>query len=149
MTSNLDVKLSEILRDLAVLHNAIEKHVLSQHGLRRSRYYILYHLYHTPHRTLGQVSELTLLYTASVSRTVYSMEQEGLVQREIDPNDRRQFTLSLTAAGTKFYETVTADLHADIKKRFASLSQAEKETLLTQNTRLRDILDAHQTWLDR
>lgn len=143
MSGEIDQTLHRILRDLLLLNSAADRHVLAQHDLRQTRYYVLHHLYHNPDLTLAQLSELVLIYSASASRMVHSMETEGLVVREADPTDRRQFTLRLTENGRKFYETVSADLAADVAARFAELSPEALAALVAHGLALRDALAAH------
>lgn len=144
MTESLELTLHNVLKDLLVLHSAADQFVLTRHGLRRARYYVLHHLYQTPERTLGQLSALTLMYSASLSRMIYSMEQEGLVARQANEQDRRLFTLSLTENGRRLYETVSAELAADIRQRFGELDAAQLQTLVALNGRLVATLDAHR-----
>lgn len=136
----LDQDLDKLLSQLTMLQTHSIKDVLGKHGLRRARYYILQHLYEQPHLTLGQLSERAFLYSASASRTVYSMEKEGLVERETDENDRRIITLALTPKGKMFYKEVRADLEADIQTRYKSLDTSTKERLVTDLRLLHDVL---------
>jgi DNA-binding MarR family transcriptional regulator len=46
--------------------------------------------------------------TASPSRLVDRLATQGLVQREVDPDDRRSVTLSLTADGRRLVGRITA-----------------------------------------
>lgn len=144
MTDDREQALHQILRDLLLLNSAADRHVLAQHDLRQTRYYVLHHLYHDPGLTLAQLSDRVLIYSASASRIVYSMEGEGLVQRQDDPKDRRSFTLSLTANGRAFYEKVSADLTADIQRRFGALPVEVLTVLLQHGQTLRDVLESHQ-----
>ena len=146
MIDPIDQALHALFRELLLLHDAADKHVLAQHGLRRARYFVLHHLYHEAGLTLGQLSELTLIYSASASRIVYSMEQEGLVQRVVNESDRRLFTLSLTEKGRRFYEQVSADLAADVQARYQGLDAGAKLALLEDSRRLRDMLREHCRW---
>lgn len=146
MVNPFDRELYIVLRDLTLLAQEADKFIMLRHGLRMSRFYILHHLYHEPGLTLGQLTERALLFSASASRTVYSLEQEGLVEREDDKNDRRLFTLSLTADGRSFYEKVSADLDADIAKRFETVDSETKASLIEKNRRLCDLLQAHRQW---
>lgn len=144
MLDAADQKLNTLLSDVAVLVMESDKHVLTKFGLRRTRYHVLRHLYHQPGRTLGQLSDLTLIYKASASRVVHSMEKDGLVTRKLNQNDRRLFTVSLSAAGKAFYERVNEQLEQDIQKRFEPLDDETKANLLNLVSRLRDGLKEHR-----
>jgi MarR family 2-MHQ and catechol resistance regulon transcriptional repressor len=146
MINPIDKELHRTLRTLILSLSASDKFIFAKHKLRTARFYILHHLYHEPGLTLGQLSEMTLLYNASASRIVYAMEKDGLVQRENDENDRRLFTLSLTENGRFFYETVNADLEADIQQRFAGLDEETRTNLRNSAQQLQTLMQDHRQW---
>ena len=118
MLSNLDQQLHALISDINLLYLDINKHVLSKHGLRQVRYYAMHHLHLEPRLSLGKLSKLTLVDRASLSRMVFTMEKEGLIEREADESDRRLFKLSLTQKGEELYHRVQTDMNTDIKNRF-------------------------------
>lgn len=65
-------------------------------GLSRARWQVLWHL--AKHEGIHQAALAELLDVAPISltRQVDNLEQEGLVERRADPNDRRRFRLYLT-----------------------------------------------------
>lgn len=149
MTNPIDLQLQEVISRLNMVHDAINKKVLSNHGLRRARFFTLQALHIEPGLTLGELSDKILVDRASASRMVFSMEKEMLVQRVISPEDRRQFTLSLTDAGEALYQKAQADFEADIHERFDALDPETKETLLTLSLRLEKALNEHHAGLDQ
>jgi DNA-binding MarR family transcriptional regulator len=52
-------------------------------------------------RTLGELAAAEHVRPATMSRIVQALEQEGLVQRETDPDDRRVTRLRATAKGER------------------------------------------------
>lgn len=143
MIDELDLALNDQLNQLAMLETHAIRKVLGKHGLRRARYYLLKNLYDYPGLTLGQLSEKTFVYGASASRTIYSLEKEGVVQRETNEQDRRIITLSLTEKGQAFFIAVNNDLNADIQARYQTLDKPTKERIVADLTRLQDTLSAY------
>ncbi|MEM7799962.1 MAG: MarR family transcriptional regulator, partial [Chloroflexota bacterium] len=87
-----NAKLHQSLRELSILIDAADRRILSKYRLRSARFYAMESLHHRPGLTLGELSDQILIGRASASRMVFSMEKDGLVAREPDPNDRRLFT---------------------------------------------------------
>ncbi len=56
--------------------------------------------------TIGGIARLERLQPQTLTRIVAELETEGLIAREVDPQDRRQLPISITAAGR---ELMTAD----------------------------------------
>ncbi|MDF2594944.1 MAG: transcriptional regulator, partial [Clostridia bacterium] len=62
------------------------------------------------HISLGELAKLLSLETSTMSRTVNNLVSNSLVQRDIDAQDRRYITISLTESGNKIYETIEKDM---------------------------------------
>jgi len=121
MDNQIEQELYRALNDLSLFHIATDKSILARHGLRRVRFFMLRHLYQNPGISFSRLGELSFTHGASTSRMIYSMEKEGLVQRQSDENDRRLSRLSLTEAGKAKYEQANSELRADIQSRFSSI----------------------------
>lgn len=132
------------LNDLLLLHIASDKFILTRFGLRRVRFYTLRHLYQNPGITISRLSELSFADAASTSRMVFSLEKDGLVQRQLKKEDRRKFLLSLTDAGEDLYEKANAELTADIKKRFGTIDKTQLQSILQHTMKLVDTLSHHR-----
>ena len=144
MDNQIEKKLHHALNDLSLFHIATDKFVLARHGLRRVRFYMLRHLYQNPGLSLSRLSELSFADGASTSRMVYSMEKEGLLQRQSKQGDRRSVVLSLTDAGKALYEGANAEFEADIQKRFASIDSDVLANLLQNVQALCDVILQHR-----
>lgn len=63
-------------------------------------------------RTAGALCEYIGLSNSRVSKVITSVEQKGLIEREINRDDKRQMIFSLTEAGwEKIREMQQKDLH--------------------------------------
>jgi DNA-binding MarR family transcriptional regulator len=144
MTNEIAESLHEALDDLLLLHIACDKHILARHELRRVRFYMLRHLYQNPGISFSRLSELSFTDGASTSRMVYSMEKEGLVQRQSNESDRRLSALSLTDAGKAKYEEASSELRVDIHARFSSIDPDVLPGILHSTLALSAALLQHQ-----
>lgn len=70
------------------------------------------------------------IHRASVSELLGKLEKKGFITRRQDDRDRRCVRISLTDKGTlSLQENIHAQSEQDLDKMFASLSEAEKNSL--------------------
>jgi DNA-binding MarR family transcriptional regulator len=145
MVNKIEEDLHKTLDDLLICHVASDKFVLTRHGLRRVRFYMLRHLYQNPGISISRLSTLSFTDAASTSRMVYGMEEKGLVLRNSKEGDRRLIVLSLTEAGQTLYEEANADLRADIQKRFTIIDPDELAHMLQNAQELNEAMLQHRS----
>jgi DNA-binding MarR family transcriptional regulator len=71
------------------------------------------------------------LEKSSVSRMAAEMERKGLLVRERDPDNRRQYRLRLTPQGNRAHAQMAGDFHQRYERWVAALTKAERAALLT------------------
>lgn len=84
--------------------------------------------------TLGQLAERELVTAPSMNRTVNCLEEEGLVTRIPDDEDRRRVYIDITEEGQ-------AIVGATVRKRDATLADALRELDFTED-QLRTLREA-------
>ncbi len=105
-------------------------------GLSFAQYRVLMHLFFA--EQMGERAELNpseISERQGVSRNTMSsfirnLEEEGLVERRLDPNDKRRFNISLTDAGRDLVSRHTRYHLETIDHCFSALSADEQESLL-------------------
>ncbi len=105
-------------------------------GLSYAQYRVLMHLFFA--EQMGERTELNpseISERQGVSRNTMSsfirnLEDEGLVERRLDPNDRRRFNISLTTAGRDVVRQHTRQHLETIDLFFSALCGDEKLELL-------------------
>ena len=75
--------------------------------------------------TLGQLAVCERVTPPSVTRMVASLEERGLVQREVDPADRRIARVSLTTAGARTVQRTRTRKTAYLAKKLRKLDESE------------------------
>lgn len=98
-------------------------------GIKDSYRPVLFHL-----RRHSGISQLELamhcqVRPSSMSVTLSNMEEDGLIKREIDPNDQRQVKVSLTEAGLLLDETVRTLNHRTEELFCSALEEEEIKEL--------------------
>ncbi len=120
-------------------------------GLSFAQYRVLMHLYFA--EQMGERAELNpseISERQGVSRNTMSafirnLEAEGLVERRLDPHDRRRFNISLTENGRVLVRQHTHDHLEMIDYCFRTLSPDEQAMLLNLLQKLGEhLLVVHQ-----
>ncbi|HEX6751934.1 MAG TPA: MarR family transcriptional regulator [Longimicrobium sp.] len=80
-------------------------------------------------RTLGELAAAEQVTPPSMTRIVRNLEADGLVEREVDPADRRVARVRATEKGRRILMDARARRIADLAARIATLDDADLATL--------------------
>ena len=72
-----------------------------------------------------ELSSLQVVTKNTISSLLRSLEDQGLIERTLDPNDRRQFQIGLTDEGRDLVRTSTPQLMAYLNQLTSGLSSDE------------------------
>lgn len=103
-----------------------------RHGLSRADWDVLASLRREgPPYSLSPtaLSRALMRTSGAMSQRLASLERQRLIQRRLDPADRRGIVVSLTAKGRKLVERIGADHLDNERQLLAPLSEQERETL--------------------
>ena len=85
----------------------------------------------SPHpRTPAELAEITGVTRATMTGLVDTLERDGMVTREPDPDDRRMVPVQLTARGRAVLESVLPGHFKRMTELMAPLSETERKTLV-------------------
>ena len=96
---------------------------------------ILFILWKTDHLTINEISQKTSLAKNTVSVVINGMVQKGIVERNINPKNRRQTIISLTEYAKslqKKYETVSEQMNSLFYQGFSEDEQKQFEQYLAR-----------------
>jgi DNA-binding MarR family transcriptional regulator len=110
---------------------------LERHGVHAGQDYLLEVLWQEDGLTVGELAARLRIEVPTVVRTVQRMEAAGIVQRTLDPADRRRSRIVLTERGRELEPVVRDALLAVSGTATKGLSAAEREQLLELLTRVR------------
>ena len=79
--------------------------------------------------TMGELSRRMMVTGGNITTIVDQLEKEHLVARQIGVNDRRSYTVSLTADGREAFAGMAAAHEAWVASLFGGLSQAQQSQL--------------------
>ena len=114
------------------------------HGLSRSRWQVLWHLAREEGIKQAELAERMDVAPISLTRQLDNLEQEGLVARRRDEQDRRCFRIYLTAAAQPAL-TILRELAQEVREQaFDGLSEQEVIQLQQLLSRVRQNLSAEE-----
>jgi DNA-binding MarR family transcriptional regulator len=78
----------------------------------------------------GELARRLRLEKSSASRMAADLERDGLLVRERDPDNRRQYRLRLTERGHALHERMAASYHARYDQWIDTMTPAERTALI-------------------
>ena len=110
-------------------------------GLSPSQLATLSSVEHLGPITLGELSGVERVTPPTMTKIVSCLEEQGLVSRTVDPNDRRVARVEATPAGLSFLAGSRQQKEAYLARRLQALDDDERETLERAAELLEWILD--------
>lgn len=119
------------------LQDRIFERLLLENGIEISggQGRILFILWKTDNLTISEISERTSLAKNTVSVVINGMVNKGIVERNTNPNNRRQAIVSLTEYAKSLqakYETVSQEMTALFYQGFSEEEQRQFEHYLAR-----------------
>ncbi len=130
----------QIMRAKNHLAQAAERH-LGGVGLSDAKFRLMVNLHRaescgTEYMQPSELSEMQGISRNTASALIASLEEEGLISRELDGSDRRKFLIHLTPEGRKLLKAHQKGHFEFVTRCFEGFSATERETLLNLLTRL-------------
>lgn len=126
---------------MAVLTPRVER-VLTAHGLRGGEFDVLAALRRSgePYAMMpSELSDVLMMSRAGMTNRLDRLAAAGLVDRALDPGDRRSFRITLTDRGRSVVDAALTEHAANLAGLVAVLSDDERTTL---NRTLQTLQDA-------
>lgn len=136
-------ELYNLLSTIHLIGADCDRQVFRRFGLTVKRFWMLHHISVEPGISLTMLSDRTFTDKASISRMIHSMEQEGLIRRELDPDDRRAYCLYCTQEGSAQHEEAWSALQDDLRERIDWLTPVKYGQLVACLEELKENLQAH------
>jgi len=138
LSPDIDPQAVRLMDEVGFVSRAIH-HVggqsLDEAGLSFAQYRVLMHLFFAEQMgSRGILNPSEISHRQGVSRNTMSslirnLEDEGLVERRLDPDDRRRFNISLTENGRSLVTNHARQHLSVMGKCFTVLTPEEQETL--------------------
>ncbi len=110
----------------------VYNNLFANHGISESKFYVLLLLsYSKEGMVLSEIGDKMLVTRANMTGLIDRMEKEELVEKKVNPKDKRSSIAYLTKKGRNLFEEIK-DTHIDFSKQMTSgLSIEEKEQVNT------------------
>lgn len=126
-----------LIHDVYVLLDYGDRLVLERFGLTPTQFRLLNLINGRESLRLTTLSDRLLRSKSQVTRVVDSLEEEGLVQRTSDPEDRRAQKVVLTGAGRRLRDEVNEQHRQSLEARFGVLGSKERQVLVSMFDKLK------------
>ncbi len=133
MTITLQTFSSDIQRftNRLVRYQGVSDRVLTEQlGVTVAQSYTLLAMPPTGSLTMNELSETLSLANSTMTRTVDQLVEKGLVERELDDEDRRVVRVRLSAQGQKAQAAVKEVLENFFKQALSDIPEEEREAVL-------------------
>ena len=133
-----EVEARDVIRAAADLVTLIEPSLLrlwKDTGLTLSQRRVLRQLREEP-RSAGSVAEAINLSAPALTRHLTKLQEQGLIERHIDPADRRRVLIELTPSGRKVLSSHSVFRGSPIQAAARLLDASERRATVVALTRL-------------
>jgi DNA-binding MarR family transcriptional regulator len=128
--TNNSNQLRELIRGLERKLGILEDNGFSCCSISISQCHALVEIGRAKSISLNKLAEVLNLENSTMSRTVNNLVSNELAKRDIDPQDRRYLTISLTDKGQKLYEEIEEDMNLYFKKIYDNLPEGKRDQVL-------------------
>ena len=118
-----------------------EKMLLAHFNLSIPRFYMLMHIYDHPGINYIDLTELMLCTKSNTTRVVSAMQRDGLVERSVNPEDRRSFHLYLTERGSHLFKEVYSTYQEHIKQLLAKFSEDQLQSYTAVSAHIEELVE--------
>jgi DNA-binding MarR family transcriptional regulator len=115
-------------------------------GISFSQFKILMVLQHHPHLQQKQIAERLTQTEASISRQIKGLEDEGLVQITVNPENRREHRMTPTTKGIQRAEQAREELNKHFSPMFNQLTDHQQQELLNTLSTMHEYACQSSTW---
>ncbi|CAB1246093.1 MarR family winged helix-turn-helix transcriptional regulator [Clostridium sp. HV4-5-A1G] len=109
-------RLREMIRILERKLGILSESELACCGITMAQCHALVEIGRARSISLNELAQLLDLKNSTMSRTVNNLVTDGLAIRDIDPQDRRYVTISLTESGVKIFKGIEEGMNMYFKK---------------------------------
>lgn len=123
-------QLREMIRILERKLGILQESEFSCCGITMAQCHALVEIGRAKSISLNELAKLINLENSTMSRTVNNLVTSELAKRDIDPQDRRYVTISLTDSGNKLFEDIEDGMNVYFRKVYNSIPADKKQQVL-------------------
>lgn len=135
------IKLRETVRILERKLGLLSDNELSCCSITMAQCHAIVEIGRAGNISLIDLSKLLNLDNSTLSRTVNNLVKGGLAIRELDPNDRRYVTISLTQKGLDICNKIESDMNVQYSEIYESIPEEKRAQVLESLQILVDVFN--------
>jgi DNA-binding MarR family transcriptional regulator len=120
-------------------------YVFKRAGVSSAEYNCLLQFFGQSEIGMKELGERLDITPGGVTRIITGLEEKGIVERRIDPEDRRGINVILTPEGARIVQNIrqaSLDLHAEI---IESIEPGNRESVIAA---MEQLIEAMNSWLE-
>lgn len=125
-----------------LLYKSISKPLKHQSSITPGGMFILGSLKRHGTQSMSDIGKCLSMPKPHVTVLVDKLIDEGLVERQSDPNDRRIVNILLTEKGLSAFENIKKEISENLKIKLLKLSEEEQNVLADASQKVKEILIA-------
>jgi DNA-binding MarR family transcriptional regulator len=122
----------------------LEENEFSCCGITMAQCHALVEIGRAKNISLNELAGLINLENSTMSRTVNNLVANELVKRDIDPQDRRYVTISLTESGHKLFKSIEEGMNLYFSEVYDSIPESKRELVMESIQILLDAIGSNE-----
>ncbi len=139
-TLKIDLIADNLISIHPLLYKSISKPLKHQSSITPGGMFVLGSLKRHGTQSMSDIGKCLSMPKPHVTVIVDKLIDEGLVERQSDPNDRRIVNILITERGFSVFESIKKEISENLKLKLMKLNEEEQEILATASRQVREIL---------
>ena len=140
MKPKIDLIADNLLSIHPLLYKSISKPLRSKSSITLGGMFVMGRLKRHGTLSMSEIGKYLSMPKPHITVIVDRLIEEGYVERQSDPNDRRIVNILLTEKGLVDFEGIKLAVSENLKIKLSSLNVEEQEILATATQQVKDIL---------
>jgi len=140
INSKIDIIADNLLSIHPLLYKSISKPLRHQSSITPGGMFVLGSLKRLGTQSMSEIGKCLSMPKPHVTVIVDKLIDEGYVERQSDPKDRRIVNILLTEKGLADFESIKLAVSENLKIKLSELTNEQQEILVTSSQQVREIL---------
>jgi len=138
--SKIDLIADNLMSIHPLLFKSISKPLRNQTSITPGGMFVLGSLKRRGTQSMSDIGKCLSMPKPHVTVIVDKLIEEGYVERQSDPKDRRIVNILLTEKGLTDFESIKLAISENLKIKLVTLTEEEQKILVTASQQMKDIL---------
>jgi len=139
-TLKIDLIADNLISIHPLLYKSISRPLKHQSSITPGGMFVLGSLKRNGTQSMSDIGKCLSMPKPHITVIVDKLIEEGYVERQSDPKDRRVVNILLTEKGLKDFEEIKLAISENLKVKLSTLNDEEQETLAIASQHVREIL---------